>query len=233
MNKKSGIMMQSKNLKSIIIRISRSYTLLESGTTEEDTEDFTHDKLRSTGWANDKLLTNDINEYDTLSFKIDIKLLAVVDKNGMLLSRIVELQKERAQLQKKYEQVRKLNEELSISGTERELTMRKISEMQRSNDKLKEENDKLKDEEKEYQMMIEELKKANKILKYKSLQARSYEEWDTEDIVMWIRSLDNGRLAKYEEKLRDNLVTEGVLGHDLKDVDSGDIRNIYCAKYKN
>eukprot|EP01083_Nonionella_stella_P075318 204694_1 len=84
-------------------------------------------------------------------------------------------------------------------------------------------NDQLRDDEKEYDnvntkntplAMAEPLAMAD----------MAYEQWNTDDVLMWIMRLDNNRFRKYEEKLKENLQSECVMGRDLRDVDSGDVK---------
>eukprot|EP01083_Nonionella_stella_P281855 959247_1 len=127
--------------------------------------------------------------------------------------------------------ITQLNEEtervkLGISGIQKEFTdlSHKCAQDSERMAALIDQNNKLMDDQKEHELVIQQLKNANNILKRKSIHAIPYEQWDTEDVVLWIMSLDNGRFEKYKQKLQENLTTEGVLGHDLKMVDSGDIR---------
>merc|ERR1719229_1955796 len=49
-------------------------------------------------------------------------------------------------------------------------------------------------------------------------------QWDWEDVLMWILSLENGRYTKYEEVLRHSLMEEGVKGEYLSKVDAADVK---------
>ena len=76
--------------------------------------------------------------------------------------------------------------------------------------------------------MIEnkELKNEIKELKLKNIDESKYLEWDYEEIVSWIISLDNGRYCKYEEKLKTELN-----GTNLQRVDQNDIKSWGVKKF--
>eukprot|EP01084_Bolivina_argentea_P024704 45990_1 len=96
---------------------------------------------------------------------------------------------------------------------------------------LKKQVNNLKDERKEFEMTINKLKIENKELKLKSIDVSKYKEWNYENILLWIMSLENGRYLKYEQTLRMNLKHEEVIGDNLKDVDAIDIKGWGVANF--
>ena len=54
--------------------------------------------------------------------------------------------------------------------------------------------------------------------------AKEYLDWDHEDILQWIMGLENGLFVQYKDMLSVALKEDGINGHNLQQVDKGDIR---------
>ena len=66
--------------------------------------------------------------------------------------------------------------------------------------------------------MIRELKEQVKQLQFQRIDAIKYNNWNYQDVVQWILSLERGRFMKYEKSLNRILSEEEVCGEDLVDV---------------
>ena len=87
------------------------------------------------------------------------------------------------------------------------------------------ENEKqIEEEQEERDRELEELREEVKRLRLQNLDTTLYAEWGPDEIAFWILTLDEGRLAEYEETLTRNLREEQVDGSMLDKVDSGDLR---------
>ena len=125
------------------------------------------------------------------------------------------------ELRQKYEDIKKEMNDLQSQNLV----------LQNKNKSQKDQIDKLLDEQKEYELKINELKDENKELKIKSINTANYKNWDTNDILIWIMSLENGRLSKYEQDLRRNLENEEVMGSHLDDVNEIDVKGWGVVKF--
>lgn len=80
------------------------------------------------------------------------------------------------------------------------------------------------DEEKEYKLIIKQLKDENAELKLKCIDVTKYESWTAKEIVSWIVSLDNNRFDKYKDTLLINLEEEGIEGAHLCHINEIDLK---------
>lgn len=87
------------------------------------------------------------------------------------------------------------------------------------------------DDQKEREIELQGLREEVKRLKLKCLDPSKYEDWGPEEICEWILGLGNGKLAKYEKVLRENLKEEEVVGSMLGDVDGGDLKGWGISKF--
>ena len=74
------------------------------------------------------------------------------------------------------------------------------------------------EEQKEAQRRISELEQQVKELTVKALDPSRFAEWDWEQILFWIMSLEGGPFKKYESELKSALSTDKVTGEELLDV---------------
>ena len=74
------------------------------------------------------------------------------------------------------------------------------------------------EEKKEAQRTIAELKNKVKELELNSLDVSKFMDWDWEQIVFWIMSVEGGRFKKYEAVLKEVLNEQEIVGEDLLDV---------------
>ena len=74
------------------------------------------------------------------------------------------------------------------------------------------------DEQKEDKMKIAALQEKVKELELKTLDSTKFTEWNWEQIVFWIMSLENGRFKGYEEVLKAALSAAEMEGEDLLSV---------------
>ena len=73
----------------------------------------------------------------------------------------------------------------------------------------------LMEEQKENQMKMEAMKEEIKNLNLQNLDPARYLEWEHQQILEWILSLENGRYTKYEHALRESLADEEIQGAHL------------------
>eukprot|EP01084_Bolivina_argentea_P195152 334861_1 len=99
-----------------------------------------------------------------------------------------------------------------------------IKNLQKRVQQLQIQNGKLMEEHKDFELKINELSAENKRLRLKCIDTTNYEQWNHDEILMWIMSLDNGRFTKYEQKLKQSLAEEDVSGVNLQEVDVADIK---------
>jgi len=85
--------------------------------------------------------------------------------------------------------------------------------------RLKKMNSKLEEERKETEMEMEALKEQVAALKLKAIDPSLFMEWEWEDIVHWILSLEEGRYKMYEGVLRKSLSEAEMKGEWLPEVD--------------
>ena len=101
----------------------------------------------------------------------------------------------------------------------------KLNEYNEQNESLKMEVNRLRnevatyqDQQKEDKMKIAELEKKVKKLEFETLDLSNYMEWNGNQILFWMMSLDDGRFEKYEEMLKSALSENDVIGEDLSDI---------------
>eukprot|EP01084_Bolivina_argentea_P133257 235149_1 len=109
----------------------------------------------------------------------------------------------------------------------------KILSLQTGNKTLKEQNNKLTEEQKEMELKINDVIVENRNLKMKSLDLSKYREWNVNEIACWILTIDNGRYRKYEQILTKSLTEEGVIGKDLEQVDTADIKGWGVVQFQD
>ena len=80
------------------------------------------------------------------------------------------------------------------------------------------------EEQKESQMKIHGLEEQVAALKLKAIDESKFMEWEWEEVLLWILSIEKGRYKKYESVLRQSLSEEEVKGEYLGNVDSADIK---------
>lgn len=85
-------------------------------------------------------------------------------------------------------------------------------------------NGQLVEEQKDSQIKIQGLEEQVAALKLKAMDPSSYMEWEWEEILFWILSLENGRYKKYEAVLQQALSEEEVKGEYLGKVDASDVK---------
>ena len=79
-------------------------------------------------------------------------------------------------------------------------------------------------EEKESQMMIESLEEEMKSMRPQTMDVSQYKSWSWMEIFKWIMSIEDGRFAKYEGKLKRALSQEKPSGDDIEYVNGEDIK---------
>ena len=123
--------------------------------------------------------------------------------------------------QLKFEEIVEENSNLKVENQE---LKEKCDKLMEENNELKEENNKLSEEKKDNLLEIKELKEEIKTYKMKCIDTTKYEEWTSDEIVLWIMSLENGRYDKYTQKLAQELKNEGVSGACLESVNEIDVK---------
>eukprot|EP01084_Bolivina_argentea_P234248 394355_1 len=152
-------------------------------------------------------------------------------------NQIVELQRE---LREMVQQNKILNEELARlkheNQSQKNAQLKLIEENKVQKQRisgLQNDVERYVEEEKEYKMKIEDLMQENKQLKIKSLDKCKYKEWNSDQILFWILSLENGKYLKYESVLSKALNEEVVTGEDLDAVDTSDIKGWGIVQFKD
>ena len=116
------------------------------------------------------------------------------------------------------------NAELTQMKVELNLVKDQMQNMKRTIDTLQ-------DEKKEYEMTINELKGRIQELKKKVLDINKFMEWDSNDVINWVLSIDNGVLIKYEEQIKQKILLREVEGRDLVEMDMDDIERLGITKF--
>eukprot|EP01084_Bolivina_argentea_P161906 281782_1 len=101
-------------------------------------------------------------------------------------------------------------------------------------EQLKSQNLKLLDEQKEMQLTINELEKENKMLKKKAIDVTNFEQWDSDDIINWIFSIENGLFEQnYGVVLRKEITNAELTGTDLIEMNTNDIKGFGINVFKH
>ena len=80
------------------------------------------------------------------------------------------------------------------------------------------------EEQKEFQLENNDLKKQLQEMTLKVTDVNNYQSWDSQQIVFWIISLDDGRFMKYEQLLLSSLKEEEINGSQLSQVNEADVK---------
>merc|ERR1712154_52335 len=100
----------------------------------------------------------------------------------------------------------------------------KIDLMETEISLLRDKVSRLEHERKELEIENIEIKKENKRLKLKYIDTANYEQWEYEEIVQWILSLNKEMFSEYKGTLIDALKEESVNGQCLREVEVADIK---------
>merc|ERR1712154_139600 len=76
----------------------------------------------------------------------------------------------------------------------------------------------LQDEQKEAQLIIAELTEKVKELELSNLDVTQYADWNWEQCLFWMMSLENGRFKQYEVALRQALSAASMTGEELSEI---------------
>mmetsp|Transcript_45703 Transcript_45703/g.73150 ORF Transcript_45703/g.73150 Transcript_45703/m.73150 type:complete len:293 (+) Transcript_45703:120-998(+) len=98
--------------------------------------------------------------------------------------------------------------------------------LRQKNTELTNQVTRLLDEKKEMELMIESLKKENEELKKKNLDETQFRQWNHEEILCWILSIDDAYFSQYSDVLSKELMNCQLLGADLPDLSNKDIRDL-------
>ena len=92
-----------------------------------------------------------------------------------------------------------------------------------------------KDEEyKDVQMELDEVRSELSMMKRKqNLNPSRYLQWNSDEAVDWICSIENGRFVKYEDALRPCFAEEGVTGTDLEHITQSALRDWGVKTFKD
>ena len=80
------------------------------------------------------------------------------------------------------------------------------------------------EEQKELQLRNNNLEQELKEMKLKSIDINNWKNWNYQQIIIWIMSLDKGRFKKYENKLSSSLEEEEINGSHLLRVNEADVK---------
>ena len=84
----------------------------------------------------------------------------------------------------------------------------------------------LEDDQKQYQETIQTLRERLSRLE----ENKPFQEWNEEDILKWIFSLNNGFFLKYEQRLKDEIMDAEMKGDDLLKLDRKALKNLFGIK---
>ena len=100
---------------------------------------------------------------------------------------------------------------------------------------LQEKVQKIKDEEyKDVQMELDEVRSELSMMKRKqNLNPSRYLQWNSDEAVDWICSIENQRFAKYEDALRPCFAEEGVTGSELGHITQTALRDWGVKNFKD
>ena len=87
------------------------------------------------------------------------------------------------------------------------------------------------DERKEMQLENNNLKKELQEVKLKSIDISNWRDWNYQQIVIWIMSLENARFKKYENILLSLLKEEEINGTHLSRVNEMDVKGWGIKKF--
>ena len=91
---------------------------------------------------------------------------------------------------------------------------------------LQNDMNKLLDDKKEMELLINNLKKENASLKKKNIEELNFINWNHEEILLWILSIDDGYFDKYSNILDKELNDCEMRGKDLLELSTKDIRGL-------
>eukprot|EP01083_Nonionella_stella_P142234 439690_1 len=161
---------------------------------------------------------------------------------GDLVSQLLErIQHQNAEIQKLMDEqhlTSKLKEENNTLKNENATQNNRLMEMEKEMDELKwrlnqirEENSRLQEEKKENVMMIRNLKDEVQLLKAKVIDVTRFMEWQAEDVLNWLLSIEDGLYRKYEQTLRTAITDSEVCGKDLITMDIVDLQHFGVSKF--
>eukprot|EP01084_Bolivina_argentea_P174215 301771_1 len=116
----------------------------------------------------------------------------------------------------------------------KESHIKQLSKLNTANDAMKQKINMLEDEKKEYEMTINELKNQINILKVKALDrldVENFTQWDSNDVLNWILSIENGIFGNYKSKLKLEIMDGEITGQDLTTITIEDIKNLGVTKF--
>eukprot|EP01084_Bolivina_argentea_P275596 470046_1 len=122
-----------------------------------------------------------------------------------------------------------------LVGKEKEINNFKneIKLLKEKNNKLMYDNGKLLDDQKGMEIEINKLKKENKELRRNNINTKNYKQWNWEQIIFWILSLDDGKYNQYENQLMKHLKEEAIEGDDLTEIKEDDLMRWGIKKFKD
>eukprot|EP01084_Bolivina_argentea_P009280 17363_1 len=83
------------------------------------------------------------------------------------------------------------------------------------------------------ELTINSLKKENKKLKMKAMDLSKWQDWNSDDILIWIMSLDDGKYKRYHYKLQKTLKQQEITGDDLASMDATDVKDLGVSAFKD
>merc|ERR1712176_1012288 len=122
--------------------------------------------------------------------------------------------------------VKKLSNELRETQTANNNLQSMLKQQREENDELNVLKDRFQDQCREITTKYNELKVKYDKQQKKLLLDKNYTEWDCNDIVQWLCSIENGRYKKYESKISMAIKDENITGQHLMDIDKNDLHRI-------
>ena len=93
---------------------------------------------------------------------------------------------------------------------------------------------KLLDEQKEMKLVIKTLKEENKKIKQNAIDTTKYEEWNEDDIINWIFTLENGLFYDfYCDILPKEIKDSQLKGPDLIELNTADLKGFGINVFKH
>ena len=88
----------------------------------------------------------------------------------------------------------------------------------------------LQEERKENEVLIQSMKQEIAALKVKAIDLSQYKSWKSEDILLWILSIDDGNgnkvFAKYQETMSKEIENMDLKGSDLGKLDKNEAKEL-------
>eukprot|EP01084_Bolivina_argentea_P146479 256447_1 len=177
-------------------------------------------------------ITKDLNELKQENIKLKnennlLKSAAIESKRKMDLlenaaTKNMQITKHLNELEQENIELKNENGLLKTAAIE---SKQKMDVFENENNVLKVQVNILEHEKKDNEMKINELNDKIQELKMKLIDINRFREWNEEDVLNWIFSINNGLFLKYENELRYEIMECEIKGVDLLKIRRKDIKD--------